>query len=59
LDLDGRGGSDTYLVKTHGSEAAGTHDYIVNVLDSGAKDDGLDTLTIEGTATTTSSCCAG
>ncbi|PYR14346.1 MAG: hypothetical protein DMF94_34420, partial [Acidobacteria bacterium] len=49
LDLDGRGGTDTYIVYTHGSEAAGKHDYIVNVLDSGAKDDGLDTLTIEGT----------
>ena len=33
---------------SHGSLAAGTHDYIVNVLDTGAKDDGEDTLDLEG-----------
>jgi len=48
VDMDGRGGTDTYTVLTHGSLAAGTHDYIVNVLDSGAKNDGLDTLNIDG-----------
>ncbi|MBW6493254.1 MAG: hypothetical protein K0B16_01635 [Burkholderiaceae bacterium] len=48
VDLDGRGGTDTYTVLTHGSLSEGTHDYIVNVLDSGAKDDGLDTLNIDG-----------
>ncbi|HET6789273.1 MAG TPA: hypothetical protein VFH49_15005, partial [Aquabacterium sp.] len=50
VDLDGRGGTDTYVVYTHGSDAVGTHDYILNVLDSGAKNDGLDTLNIDGTA---------
>src|SRR5207302_9795269 len=48
VDLDGRGGTDSYFVYSWGSLAAGTHDYIVNVLDSGAKDDGLDTLQIDG-----------
>jgi len=48
VDLDGRGGTDSYFVYTHGSAAAGTHDYIVNALDTGAKDDGLDTLQIDG-----------
>jgi Ca2+-binding RTX toxin-like protein len=50
VDMDGRGGTDTYLVLTHGSLATGTHDYIVNVLDTGAKNDGEDTLTIDGSA---------
>jgi hypothetical protein len=45
IDLDGRGGTDTYIINITG---AGT-DYIVNVHDTGAPDDGTDTLTINGT----------
>jgi len=48
VDLDGRGGTDSYFVYSWGSLAADTHDYIVNVLDSGAKADGQDTLQIDG-----------
>ena len=50
VNLDGRGGTDNYFIYSWGSLADGTHDYIVNVLDSGAKDDGLDTLNIDGSA---------
>ncbi|HEU4613600.1 MAG TPA: hypothetical protein VFS15_16025, partial [Kofleriaceae bacterium] len=50
VELDGRGGTDGYFVQSWGSLAAGTHDYILSVLDSGAKDDGLDTLQIDGSA---------
>jgi hypothetical protein len=45
VDLDGRGGSDGYIVRV-----TGTSDYIVDVHDSGAQDDGADELTINGTA---------
>ncbi|UUZ48841.1 hypothetical protein LP420_40335 [Massilia sp. B-10] len=48
IDMDGRGGTDTYEVLTHGSAVATPHDYIVNALDTGGKADGLDTLTIDG-----------
>ena len=50
VDVDGQGGSDDVFVYTHGSGSLQDHDYIVNVLDTGAKDDGFDTLTIDGTA---------
>ena len=43
IDLDGQGGGDQYIVNT-----TGTTDYIVNVHDSGAYADGVDTLTING-----------
>ncbi|MDH5206306.1 MAG: hypothetical protein OEW36_11660, partial [Hylemonella sp.] len=46
VDLDGRGGNDRYVIQTHGSAAA--RDYLVNVLDTGAKNDGNDTLEVEG-----------
>jgi Ca2+-binding RTX toxin-like protein len=49
MDLDGQGGSDTYIINTSGSLSDGFRDYVVNVLDTGAKDDGIDTLTINGT----------
>ena len=39
VDLDGGAGTDNYVVNTWGSDAAGAHDYIVNVFDSGAPDD--------------------
>ena len=45
VDLDGRGGYDTYIVNLTG----GLTDYRVNILDSGAPDDGADILTINGT----------
>ena len=45
VDLDGRGGYDTYIINTTG----GLTDYRVNVLDTGLADDGADTLTINGT----------
>src|SRR5262249_27675629 len=44
--LDGEGGSDSYTVNL-----TGTTDYIINVHDSGAPADGIDTLTINGTPT--------
>src|SRR5262249_46817932 len=44
LDLDGQAGSDAYTVNTTGSQAASPSDSIINVLDSGAPNDGADTL---------------
>ena len=46
LDLDGLGGTDFYIVNNTGNE-----DYVINVLDSGAEDDGIDVLTINATDT--------
>ena len=48
LNLDGQADTDTYLVATTGSEGA-QRNYVINVLDTGAKDDGVDELTIQGT----------
>ena len=50
VELDGRGGTDSYFIDTWGSLDTATHDYIVSALDSGAKDDGLDTLQIDGSS---------
>jgi len=54
LNLDGQGDTDTYTVFTGGSLGGNTggqlRDYIVNVLDTGAKGDGEDTLDINGSA---------
>jgi len=47
MDLDGQGGTDCYIINTTGSS-----DYIINVFDSGAPDDGADRLTINGTTDT-------
>jgi len=47
VDLDGRGGTDTYVVNI----TAGGTDYLVNVQDTGAANDGADTLTVNGTDT--------
>ena len=44
IDLDGQGGSDRYIVNL-----TGTSDYLVNVLDTGADDNGGDRLTLNGT----------
>lgn len=45
IDVDGRGGTDDVIVNV----TAGRTDYIVNVHDTGAPNDGADTLTINGT----------
>ena len=64
LTLDGQAGTDTYAVYTTGSQGA-PRDYVINVLDTGAKDDGVDTLAVFGVTAprrrgrwTTSSCSA-
>ncbi|RLB30663.1 MAG: hypothetical protein DRH20_16440, partial [Deltaproteobacteria bacterium] len=44
LDLDGEGGTDTYVVNTRG----GSTDYLIYVFDTGT-DAGTDTLTVYGT----------
>ena len=49
LTLDGQADTDTYIVNTNGSNVAVEHNYVINVLDTGAKNDGLDTLTVNGT----------
>ena len=46
LTLDGQSDTDTYIVNTGGGL---TENYVINVLDTGAKNDGLDTLTVNGT----------
>jgi len=50
LRLDGQADADVYIVNTAGSGATGTlrGDYVINVLDGGAPDDGSDTLDING-----------
>ncbi len=47
LTLDGQADTDTYTVITTGSQGDLRH-YLVNTLDTGAKDDGVDMLTIDG-----------
>ncbi|MBD2516808.1 DUF4347 domain-containing protein [Nostoc sp. FACHB-973] len=47
LNLDGQADTDTYIINTTGSQGD-RRDYIINALDTGAKDDGVDTLTING-----------
>ena len=44
VDLDGQGGGDTYFIQTTDDTS-----YIVNVHDSGAANDGVDSLVIDGT----------
>ena len=48
LTLDGQADTDTYIVYTTGSQSASTHNYVINVLDSGARDDGVDRLQVYG-----------
>jgi len=47
LTLDGQSATDFYVIKTTGSQAA-QRDYVINVLDSGRPDDGVDILSIYG-----------
>jgi hypothetical protein len=47
LTLDGLSDSDTYEVYTLGSQGD-ERNYIINVLDTGAEDDGVDELTVYG-----------
>ncbi|HTZ04687.1 MAG TPA: HYR domain-containing protein [Gaiellaceae bacterium] len=48
LTLDGQGGSDLYTINTAGSMSTDEHDYVVNVLDSGAPTDGSNVLVVNG-----------
>ena len=51
FELDGQGGTDTYVINRTGQDLAGVGaDYIINVRDSGSQANGADTLTINGTA---------
>ncbi|MGB0600370.1 MAG: hypothetical protein ACPGLY_27145, partial [Rubripirellula sp.] len=43
LDVDGKGGSDTYIINSTGAA-----DYVLNVSDTGQPGDGIDSLTING-----------
>jgi hypothetical protein len=47
LTLDGQGESDHYIVETNGTANA-DRNYVVNALDTGAPDDGVDVLTVKG-----------
>jgi len=47
LRLDGQAGTDSYEVHTLGSQGD-ARNYVVNVLDTGAPDDGVDELTVFG-----------
>ena len=49
LTLDGQADTDTYTVNTTGS-VTGSSDYVVRALDTGSRNDGIDTLTVNGTA---------
>ena len=51
LTLDGQAETDNYAVYTTGSQGS-TRDYVINVLDTGAEDDGVDELAIYGKDTT-------
>ena len=42
LTLDGQGGADLYTVNTAGSLSTDAHNYVINVLDSGAPNDGVE-----------------
>ena len=48
LTLDGQDRTDLYVVKTWGSQEPQARSYIVNVLDTGASDDGVDVLEVWG-----------
>ena len=47
LNLDGQGESDHYTVYTNGSHGS-VRNYVINVLDTGAPDNGVDELAIFG-----------
>ena len=48
LTLDGQSDTDYYEIRTAGSQTADPQNYVVNVLDTGAKDNGVDELKILG-----------
>ena len=49
LTLDGQADTDYYQINTTGSQTQdGRHNYVINVLDTGAKDDGVDELVMRG-----------
>ena len=48
LTLDGQDESDTYEIRTTGSQG-NARDYVINVLDTGDPDSGVDTATVLGT----------
>ena len=53
LTLDGQADTDTYTVNTTGSQGcvaspASCHNYVINVLDTGAPTDGVDNLVVDG-----------
>jgi hypothetical protein len=47
LTLDGQSGSDTYVINTTGTHGD-VRNYVINVLDSGAPDDGVDNVSVYG-----------
>ena len=51
LRLDGQSDTDTFEVFTLGSNGPDQRNYIINVLDTGASDDGVDELFVYGNAT--------
>ena len=53
LVLDGQSDADSYVIQTWGSQGA-DHDYVINVLDTGAPDSGDDTLEVRGVDNNTS-----
>jgi len=48
LTLDGQAGSDSYFIHTTGSNGVGDRNYIINLLDTGHADDGVDEAFIYG-----------
>ena len=48
LTLDGQAETDRYEVWTTGSRSASPRNYVINLLDTGAPDDGVDEATIHG-----------
>jgi len=48
LTLDGQADSDSYFIHTTGSNGVDDRNYIINILDKGAEDDGVDEAFIYG-----------
>jgi hypothetical protein len=51
LTLDGQGGGNTYVVNSAGSQH-GQNNYVINVLDTGAPDEGTSSLSVYGADST-------
>src|SRR5262249_10561038 len=47
LTLDGQAASDTYVINTTGTHGV-VRNYVINALDTGAPDDGVDSLSVYG-----------